>query len=91
MSSVDSSDSSDADSVGVGVSVASEVGVGVVAASSVSAGTEAHPARTRDEMISVLISAIFFGIVCLSLQLVYLLLTVLLQQLLKAVSRRVGR
>jgi hypothetical protein len=74
----DSSDSSDSDSVGVGVSVASAFGVGVAVPSSVSAGAVAHPARTRDEMISVLISVIFFGIVCLSLQLVYLLLTVLL-------------
>jgi hypothetical protein len=75
-------DSSDSDSVDVGVSVASEVGVGVVVVSSVSVGDVAHPARTRDEMISVLISDIFFGIVCLSLQLVYLISTVLLQKLL---------
>jgi hypothetical protein len=39
----------------------------VVAVSSVSVGAVAHPARTKVETISVLISAIFFGIVCLSI------------------------
>ena len=66
VSSVDSALSSDSEGAGVADSVASEVGVGGVTASSVSAGAVAHPARTKDEMISVLISAIFFGIVCLS-------------------------
>jgi hypothetical protein len=66
VSSVDSELSSDFEGAGVADSVASDVGVGVVAASSVSVDAVAHPARTKVETISVLISATFFGIVCLS-------------------------
>jgi hypothetical protein len=53
-------------SSGASVSVVSELGLGVITVASSSAGAVAQPARTSVEMISVLISIDFFGILCLS-------------------------